>query len=198
MTIPLVPDVSRSALLIMDYQVRIVDMIETGSKAALERASVLLARARQVRIPVIYIQVGFRPGYPEISPRNSRFGAMKSTGRFLIPGDADAGVHPAVAPEPGDIMVLKKRVSAFAGSDLEMILRAHDVDTLILFGIATSGVVLSTVRQASDMDYRLIVVEDCCLDRDEEVHRVVAQKVGPSAATVVSSSDVVSALYASA
>jgi nicotinamidase-related amidase len=147
---------------------------------------------------VIYILVGFRPGYPEISARNTRFGAMTSTGRFLVPGDPDASVHPAVAPEAGDIVVLKKRVSAFAGSDLDMILRAHEVDTLILFGISTSGVVLSTVRQASDMDYRLIVVEDCCLDRDEEVHRVLTGKVFPAAATVVSASAVAEYLGAPA
>jgi nicotinamidase-related amidase len=182
----------------MDYQVRIVEMHAAGGNAALERASLLLARARQACMLVAYIQVGFRPGYPEISDSNTRFGAIKSTGRFLIPGDPDARVHPAVAPESSDVIVVKKRVSAFAGSDLEMILRSRDVHTLILFGISTSGVVLSTVRQASDMDYRLVVVEDCCLDRDEEVHRVLTQKVFPASATVVASSDILSALGAPA
>jgi len=51
-----------------------------------------------------------------------------------------------------------------------MILRAKEIDTLVLFGIATSGVVLSTLLDASDADYRLIVVKDCCLDNDADVH----------------------------
>ncbi|HEU5466525.1 MAG TPA: isochorismatase family cysteine hydrolase, partial [Gemmatimonadales bacterium] len=73
--------------------------------------------------------------------------------------------------------VTKRRVSAFAGSDLDVVLRAGNTDTLILCGIATSGVVLSTVRQAADLDYRLIVLSDGCLDMDPEVHRVLTEKV---------------------
>ena len=63
----------------------------------------------------------------------------------------------------------KHRVGAFAGTDLEMILRAGEIDTLMLLGIATSGVVLSTLLDAADADYRLAVVTDCCADRDAEL-----------------------------
>lgn len=184
----------RSALLIMDCQIGIVARVPTGADAALQRAATLLPAARRAGIPVIYVQVGFRRGYPEVSKRNQSFSAMSQTGQFVIPDDPDAGIHPAVAPAPDDIIVVKKRVSAFAGSDLEMILRARDIETLILFGISTSGVVLSTVRQAADMDYRLIVVKDCCLDRDEEVHRVLTEKIFPPYATVLTSDELLSAL----
>ena len=74
-------------------------------------------------------------------------------------------------------MVDKKRVSAFAGSDLDMIVRAQRLQTLVLSGIATSGVVLSTLRQAADLDYGLVVLRDACADADEEVHRVLLDKV---------------------
>jgi nicotinamidase-related amidase len=87
------------------------------------------------------------------------------------------------------VVVTKKRVSAFAGSDLELVLRAHDVDSLVLAGIATSGVVLSTVREAADRDYRLTVLEDLCLDADEEVHRVLTGKVFPRQAEVIAADD---------
>jgi nicotinamidase-related amidase len=66
-----------------------------------------------------------------------------------------------------------------------MILRAKGVDTLVLFGIATSGVVLTTVRHAFDLDYRLIVLKDACADLDPEVHRVLTEKVFPAQAEVV-------------
>jgi nicotinamidase-related amidase len=174
---PLTIDRAHSAVLAMDYQTGIVAGYATGQEALLQRAADVLARARHAGLPVIYITVGFRPGYPEISPRNARFSALKEGGRFLAGPDAE--VHPAVAPAPGDILVTKHRVSAFAGTDLEMILRAHGIDTLILFGIATSGVVLSTVRHAADADYRLIVVKDCCADRDPDVHRCLVDTVFP-------------------
>lgn len=100
-------------------------------------------------------------------------------------GDPGAEIHPDVAPAPGDVVVTKKRVSAFAGSDLDMVLRARGVDSLVLTGIATSGVVLSTLRQAADLDFGLTVLSDGCLDSDPEVHRVLTEKVFPRQADVV-------------
>jgi nicotinamidase-related amidase len=99
-----------------------------------------------------------------------------------------------VAPRPGDVVVTKHRVSAFAGTDLDMILRANGVETLVLAGIATSGVVLSTIRYAADADYRLVVVADCCADRDPEVHRVLVEKVFQRQARVVKAAEVIAAL----
>ena len=74
-----------------------------------------------------------------------------------------------------------------------MILRANDIETLILFGISTSGVVLSTVRHAADADYRLIVIKDCCADQDPEVHACLVDKVFPRQSTVVSADDFLNA-----
>ena len=96
-------------------------------------------------------------------------------------------VHPAIAPLPTDSVVTKLRVSAFAGSDLEVLLRAQDIRHLVLCGIATSGVVLSTLREAADKDYGLIVLSDCCVDNDEEVQRVLLTKVFPHQAEVIPS-----------
>jgi nicotinamidase-related amidase len=97
---------------------------------------------------------------------------------------AVARIHPAVGPAAGDVIVSKRRVSAFAGSDLDLVLRSGGVEHLVLAGIATSGVVLSTVRQAADLDYRLTVLSDGCLDGDPEVHRVLTEKVFPRQAEV--------------
>ena len=94
-------------------------------------------------------------------------------------------VHAAVAPQPGDVVVTKRRVSAFAGSDLDVVLRAGGIEALVLSGIATSGVVLSTLRQAADLDFSLTVLSDGCVDADEEVHRVLCEKVFPRQAQVL-------------
>jgi nicotinamidase-related amidase len=103
-------------------------------------------------------------------------------------GEADhtTQIHPAVAPQPDDTVVTKRRVSAFSGSDLDVVLRSLDVQSLALTGIATSGVVLSTLRQAADLDFGLTVLRDCCLDADEEVHRVLMEKIFPRQAVVES------------
>ncbi len=86
-------------------------------------------------------------------------------------------------------MVTKRRVSAFTGSDLEVVLRAAEVRHLVLCGIATSGVVLSTVREAADKDYRLTVLADLCADTDPEVHSLLIGKVFPRQARVISAAE---------
>jgi nicotinamidase-related amidase len=172
-----------SALLIMDVQRGIVDRFgsEDGFLARLGSAA---TAARGAGVQVLYAVVGFRPGYPEVSGRNKSFSAISGSGRFSE-GDPGAAIHPDIAPEPGEVIVTKRRVSAFAGSDLDVVLRSGNVDHLILTGIATSGVVLSTLRQAADLDYRLTVLADGCLDGDAEVHRVLVEKVFPRQADVM-------------
>ena len=172
-----------TVLLVMDVQRGVVERFadEPGYLPRLQRA---ITAAHASGIPVVYVTVGFRPGHPEISARNRSFSAVASAGRFAD-GDPAAEIHPAVAPEPGDLVVTKRRVSAFTGSDLDVLLRGLGADTLVLTGIATSGVVLSTLRQAADLDYRLVVLEDGCLDADAEVHQVLTGKVFPRQADVV-------------
>jgi nicotinamidase-related amidase len=172
-----------TALLVMDVQQGIVDRFG-GDEGYLPRLAAAVQAARGAGIRVIYVVVGFRAGYPEVSERNKSFAAIAGTGRFAD-GDPGAAIHPAVAPAPGDIIVTKRRVSAFTGSDLEVVLRAAGVDHLVLTGIATSGVVLSTLRQAADLDYRLTVLANGCLDADPEVHRVLTDKVYPRQADVL-------------
>lgn len=187
-------DRSRTAVLIMDYQNDIVGMLpEKEQGPLLERAGTVLNEARRSGIPVIYIVVRFRDGYPEINPRNKLFSSLKESGR-LREGTPGAEVNAKVAPQPGDIVVTKRRVGAFSTTDLETILRAKNIDTVVLFGISTSGVVLSTVRWAADMDYRMVVVADACADRNEEVHRVLTEKVFPWQATVVTAQEIVKAI----
>jgi nicotinamidase-related amidase len=187
-------DNDRTAVLIMDYQNYIVGMLpEKEQTPLLEKAGAILKEARQAGLPVIYVVVRFRDGFPEISPRNKLFAGVKESGllRESTPG---AEIHPKVAAQPGDIVVTKRRVGAFTSTDLETILRAKNIDTLVLFGIASSGVVLSTVRWAADMDYKLFVVSDACADKNEEVQRVLTEKVFPMQATVVTTEEFVKAV----
>ncbi|GIF24060.1 nicotinamidase-related amidase [Actinoplanes tereljensis] len=172
---------SSTALLVMDVQNAVVHRYPDPDY--LPRLASAIATARAAGVPVIYVGVGFRPGFPEVSPRNKMFGPM--AGRAGGGNDDQAmAIHADVAPADGDAIVTKRRVSAFAGSDLDVLLRAREIDHLVLTGIATSGVVLSTLRQAADLDFRLTVLSDGCLDADPEVHRVLVEKVFPAQADV--------------
>ena len=191
--IPIEP--SRTAVLVMDFQAEIVSMLGDKAAAVLERAAAVVAAARKAKLPILHVVVGFRPGYPEVSPRNASFAGLSKSGRFVTttPG---SDIVAAVKPEEGDVVILKHRVGAFSGTDLDMVLRAKGVERLILFGLSTSGVTLSTVRYGADADYQLVVVKDCCADGDDEVHRVLTEKVFVRQATVVTAGEVIAALEA--
>jgi nicotinamidase-related amidase len=109
------------------------------------------------------------------------------TSLSISEGEVTTDFHPAVSPMPSEIVVTKRRVSAFSGSDLDSVLRALDITSLVLTGIATSGVVLSTLRQAADLDYRMTVISDGCVDPDSEVHSLLTEKVFPRQAGVMTS-----------
>jgi nicotinamidase-related amidase len=171
-----------TVLLVMDVQRGIVERF-ADDPGYLQRLSEAITAARAAAIPVVYVTIGFRPGHPEISARNRTFSAIAGSDGFVA-RTVQAEIHPAVAPRQEDPVVSKRRVSAFTGSDLEVLLRGLGAGTLVLTGIATSGVVLSTLRQAADLDYQLIVLADACLDADPEVHRVLTEKVFPRQADV--------------
>jgi nicotinamidase-related amidase len=164
-----------TALLVMDMQSEILGRFP-DSTALINNVSKAISSAHGKKMPVIYVVVGFRSGAPEISANNKGFSAIKEKMTTTNVEDF-MKIHPLVAPKAGEVIVTKRRISAFTGSDLEVLLRAFGIQHMILTGVATSGVVLSTVREAADKDYRLTVLSDCCADADEEVHRVLTTKI---------------------
>jgi nicotinamidase-related amidase len=186
---PLSFDPTDTAVLSMDLQVGVVSMYAKDN-GFIARAARVLALARQAGMRVVHVKVGFRPNVPEASPRNVFLSAVKASPKHqqFFQGDSGA-IHPAVAPTANDLMVTKNRVSAFAGTDLDLLLRANDIHTLVLFGIATSGVVLATFLQAFDADYRLVVIKDCCADTDGDLHTCLIDRFFPRLASVVTASE---------
>jgi len=187
-------DVNRTALLMADFHTAgMTENPMVQERRTLDRAREVLHIARWAGVFVAYIVVNFRSGYPEISDMNQTFSARKADG---VPPAVSPGalIHAAVPPLQTEPIITKHRVNAFFGTDLDMMLRAQGRDTLILMGHATSGVILSPVRYAADADYRLIVVEYGCADRDPRVHDLLMEKVFRRQATVASGQDMVRAL----
>ncbi len=172
-----------TALLVMDMQAGTLANL-SDTKALISNVAKGINSARNKQLPVIYVTVGFRAGMPEISTNNKSFTASKQ--RFnKMSMDGFIKIHADIAPLKDDIHVVKRRISAFTGSDLEVVLRAKRIEHIILMGISTSGVVLSTLREAADKDYRITVLSDCCADADDEVHRVLTTKIFPRQADVI-------------
>jgi nicotinamidase-related amidase len=174
-------DPKKSALLTLDCQMGIFKIVP-GAEVIIPIAAKAVEFARQQRFQIIHVGLGFAAGYPEISEVESPFARVKQNNLF-VKGTPSAEFHSAIA-HSGELVVHKQRVGAFSENELHLILRAHGIENLVFFGITTSGIVLSTLRRAFDLDYRCVVLKDACFDRDEEVHRVLTGKIFPTQATV--------------
>jgi nicotinamidase-related amidase len=175
-----------TVLLVLDVQEGIVARYGAGDAYLTTlRSAIRVARANAV--PVGFVRVGFRTGSPEISPHNVMFARLASRpgGQFAESSPASQ-IHHLLGADPAEPVVVKKRVSAFAGSDLAVLLRSLGASHLVLAGVATSGVVLSTVREAADLDYEITVLSDGCLDADPLVHSILLERIFPSQAAVLS------------
>ena len=173
-----------TALLVMDIQAGIIGNFTQQGTELISANKKAIDYAREQKIPVIFVTVGFRQVQSEIKANNKGLAAIKAR-----VANMDMNMFTTVIPElakrEDELQVLKRGLSAFAGSDLELILRALRIQHMVLTGISTSGVVLSTLREAVDKDYGLTVLADCCADPDEEVQRVLITKVFPRHADVM-------------
>jgi nicotinamidase-related amidase len=175
------------ALLLMDIQNSVVDRFGAG-EPYIDKVVATQERAEAAGLLVVLVRVAFRPDHAEISARNKVFSAAALRSDMVV-GSPAVEPHVRLMRGNGEVVVTKKRISAFAGSDLELVLRSRDVTHLVVAGISTSGVVLSTIREAADRDYELTVLEDLCLDADDEVHRVLTSKVFVRQADVIAAAD---------
>jgi len=175
-------DPKKTALLTLDFQKGILGFAP-GAEAILPNASKAVEFARKRQFQIIHVGLGFSGGHPEIPDTESRFKRVKENNLF-VKGTPSAEFHSSIA-RPDELVVYKQRVGAFSENHLHLILRSREIENLVFFGISTSGITLSTLRRAYDLDYRCIVLKDACFDADPEVHRVLTEKVFPAQATVV-------------
>jgi len=173
-----------TVLLVMDVQENLLAKCEKKQEL-LQSLSRAIGKAREAKIPIIYVTFVFRKGYPEISQKNKFLSMIKEAGNSFINLQEEATFDPSIAPQEGDIIVNKLRGSAFSGTDLELILKSLSIQHLVLTGFETSGVILSTVRHAADNDYTLTVLKDCCVDREEDMGTFIMDRILPRQADII-------------
>ena len=166
-------DPAKTAVLIMDFQQRIVANVASDPVAVVENAAKALDGARAAGIPVIYVVHRGGP-FADYAP--------------------DIELHPGVTPADGEMVITKVRPGPFSTTALDVTLREMGRDTLVIMGVATSGCVLSGVRWAVDVNYSFIVLSDACSDGDPEVHRVLTEKVYPRQGRVMATDEFLQAI----
>ncbi len=136
-----------------------------------------IAQARAQGILIGFVRVGFSEGYPECPPNSPVFSAAPQHGLFKLNGWGTE-IHPALEQRPGDIQVVKHRVSPFYSTTLEAQLRARNVTRIYCSGVSTQAVVQATVRDAHDRDYEVILLEDACAAHSAQEHVNSVQSMG--------------------
>ena len=175
------PETNKSALMICDYQLGIGD--QAYAKEAAPRALLALESARKAGMLVIFTRVAFLPGYTDISPRNTAFAAYKA--KNMLPPEASHLIS-LFEPHTDEILITKDRFSAFSGNALKVILRSQAITHLVLGGVSTSGVILSTFCLAADEDFGLTILSDACADPKPSLHQELITNLFPRSASVLS------------
>jgi nicotinamidase-related amidase len=177
-------DPKRTALLVMDFQQGVLQRMP-GLEPLLARVRGAIANMRDHGGTIGYVRVAFTDeDWAAIPPANQIF-AQAAQNRMMHDQDPSTAIHDSLGPQPGDIVVRKTRVGAMSTTDLDCQLRGRGIDTLVLAGISTSGVVLSTLIEAADRDYRLYVLSDGTEDPDEQARDVLLGRIFPRRAQVI-------------
>jgi nicotinamidase-related amidase len=183
-------DPQKTAFLTLDLQNGVFGLVP-GSERAMPAAAKAVVFARRNQFLIIHVGLGFSEGHPEIPDFESPFLQLKKNNAF-VKGTRSVEFHGDIF-HPDDLVIYKQRVGAFSDNHLELVLRSRRIEHLVFFGIATSGIVLSTLSRAFDLDFRSVVLKDACFDVDQEVHRVLTEKVFPWKAWVAATDEFIAA-----
>jgi nicotinamidase-related amidase len=178
-------DPGRTGLLLLDYQVMNLSNVPEADEMVSQVANVV-ERARAVGMQVAHVRMAFEEAEISAVPAHTMLAKrLASAGSALGVDAPGTAFDPRLTPQETDIVVRKNRVSGFSSTNLDQQLRARNVDTLIVGGLSTSAVVLSTIIDAFDRDYSIYLIADACADRSLETHLLLCENVFPRLATIV-------------
>lgn len=170
----------KSIYLILDMQNDLVHADGPNGKSPLgeqvrkrrvvENTAAALKKARAAGVAVGFVRVGFSPEYQECPKNSPVFSGAPKAGLFKL-GSFGTEIHSALDQKPGDVQVVKHRVSPFYSTTLMAQLSAAGIQRIYCSGVSTQAVVQATVRDGHDRDFDMVVLEDACCAHSEEEHR---------------------------
>ena len=184
-----------TALLLLDFQEALCGEPPLLRQAALaaqvaERGVIANTKkaldfARQSQMSVIHVRLAFDPSYELRTNRSARFDVYKNE-RAMLVGSPEAEFVAPLMPLQSEAIITKGGVDAFVGTPLHPMLSGRGISELFLAGIATNLVVESTARHATDLGFKVTVLEDCCASFQPELHTFAIEKLFPLFSTVSS------------
>ncbi|KAL3808193.1 hypothetical protein ACHAXA_009548 [Cyclostephanos tholiformis] len=188
-------DLTSTALLIIDMQRDFLEPDGFGEllgndvsklRRVVEPCRNLLASARSIGMLVVHTREGHRSDLADLHPyKNQRpgcvdpgvIGTSGPRGRIMVRGEVGQDIVPELYPIPGEPVVDKPGKGSFYATDLECILRARNIRTLLICGVTTEVCVHTTIREANDRGYFCLCVSDCCGSYFDEFHSVALKMI---------------------
>lgn len=188
-------DPRRCALLLIDMQRDFCTPGGYAASAGLDVARLravvpaqqrLLAAARRAGLLVVHTREGHRADLSDLLPAKRHraeragapIGARGPLGRLLLRGEYGHDFIDELQPQAGEPVIDKPGYSAFHATDLELILRARGIDTLLLTGVTTEVCVSSTLRSAVERGFECITLADACASADPALHAAALAMIG--------------------
>jgi len=175
-----------TVLIAMDFQPSIQGSLGDADTVT-TKAAAAIAALRDAGGQIAFVRVAFTSDDLAAFPRHSAMGhRMNAVADKVLADASTTQIDARLGQRDDDIVVRKRRVGPFSTTDLNAQLKTAGTETLVLAGIQTSGCVLTAVREAHDLDYRVIVLSDACADPDPALHDVLVDTLFPRQATVIS------------
>jgi nicotinamidase-related amidase len=150
---------------------------QAAERDVVGQIATLLDAARAAGATAVYTRVAWQPGYADLVANSPLLGMVAQT-QCLAEGSEKAKIVAQLTPQDGDVVVTHQRVGGFTASQLDTILRARGIDTVLFVGVATNASVEGTARQASDLGYRTMIVADACSAADPGAHDASIASLG--------------------
>ena len=181
---------AKSAIIIGDLQVGITGNYPFA-RDLVPRAADLAATARTLGDLVVFVRTRLRRNGSDVSPNNGGVRAIFEMNDDFHDGSRGVQLDEGLGFRDSDVLVTKRRASAFAGTDLDMVLRGSGIESVVIAGVATRAMVAATVYDAADRDYIVRVVSDVCADPVPAVHEFFLGTVFPgNGVEVLNSADI--------
>ncbi|MGH3251144.1 MAG: cysteine hydrolase family protein [Trebonia sp.] len=142
---------------------------EVERRDVVNHARYVLAVAREHSALVVHARAAFRPGYPDLIANCALFEQVAAA-QCLQEGTRGAEIIDELTPQAGELVIPHARLSAFQGTELELMLRARGIVNVLMTGVATNIAVESTARDAVNIGYRTVLIADACATADTAAH----------------------------